>query len=566
MMPDGAVDPISIEPRLATPETLVSRLDEVLRAHGSSEVMAFLDRGEQLAAQFSGDDLRERALAMATRLEQALTPGAAALLVLPAGPDFIVALLGCLYAGIVAVPLPVPRPGAAQERLGGVLLDSGAAALLCRQATVASLDFDPNATPVKLVLVDEASDPSPRTARPARLAGLHRSPDDTVIVQYTSGSTRAPSGIALSSRNVLRNASYSAARWRCGPDDIVVSWLPHFHDMGLFGGILFPLLWGARSVQMSPLAFVQKPLRWLRAIDRFGATFSGGPAFAFGLCLDAAKENQAREINLSQWKVACCGGEPISRRLMEAFRTTFAPSALDPATLVPCYGLAEATLLVVAERDGILDHGGDDGFPIEACRLGPESRALLRIVDPQTRRPVRDGQPGEIWVKGPSVARGRFRADAPPLPLTLTLAGDSTPYLPTGDLGRIEDRGLIVTGRTKDILIAHGCNVAAVDLEWLAAEQDPALNPLAAAAFVRDPMTEQGACLVIEVRDPPPRVHRDTTEQRIRTSVAATFGIDLDLILFVKRGTLERTTSGKIRRHAVASRVRMGDAYAGARL
>lgn len=563
-MPYDSVDPVSCEPRLASSETLIARLDDILRAHGSSEVIAFLERGEHLVARFSGDDLRERAITTAARLEQTLAPGAAALLVLPAGPDFIVALLGCLYAGIIAIPLPVPRPGAAKERVSGVLLDSGAAALLCRQATLASLDVDPNTTPVNIVLVDE-TDPSRRT-KPPRLAGLHRSPDETVLVQYTSGSTRAPSGIALSSRNVLHNAGYSAARWRCGPDDVVVSWLPHFHDMGLFGGILFPLLWGARSIQMSPLAFVQKPLRWLRAMDRFGATFSGGPAFSFGLCLDAAKENHAREIDLSRWKVACCGGEPISRRLMDAFRTTYAPAGFDPATLVPCYGLAEATLLVAAERDGIVHDGPDDGLPIEACRLGPESRALLRIVDPQTRRPVPDGQLGEIWVEGPSVAPGRFRPDAPPLPLTLTLAGDSTPYLPTGDLGRIEVRGLLVTGRTKDILIAHGCNVAAVDLEWLAAEQDSALNPLAAAAFVRDPMTERGACLVIEVRDPAPTVHRGTIEQRIRTSVAATFGIDLDLVLFVKRGTLERTTSGKIRRHAVATRVRVGDAYAGARL
>jgi len=556
--------PHDLQPRVrqsTPPVNLATALETIFEHHGRNEVVAFLDRGEHLTTQLSGDELRTRVQRCAARLLRDVPDGGPALLVLPAGPDFVVALLACIYAGIVAIPLPVPQPGASHERLDTVVADSGATAVVCRQQHAATIarHLPTGPRPVSLLRVDESSGPAPLAC--TRLPGFDLDAEASVLVQYTSGSTREPRGVALCSRNVLHNASYSADRWRCGADDVVVSWLPHFHDMGLFGGILFPLLWGARSVQMSPLAFVQKPLRWLRAVSQFRATFSGGPAFSYGLCLESAERQDPGELDLSSWKVACCGGEPIPLRLMQAFRDAFASARLDPATLLPCYGLAEATLLVAAERDGFVVRESDEAPGIEPCRLGPESRALLRIVDPTTRAPLPAGTCGEIFVGGASVSRGRFRPHEDPLPYGVRLEGEDGLFLPTGDLGRIDAAGLHVTGRSKDMLIAQGRNVAAVDVEWLAAEQDPALNPLAAAAFARDPARDEGAALVIEVhtRD----FDRVTATHLIRAKVASAYGLDLTFVRFVKRGSLERTTSGKIRRNAVACRVRSGDAYVG---
>ena len=551
---------------------MAARIDEVLRGEERGTTVTYLDRRGRLAEVLSMAALRLRALARASILEAAVPTGGTCLLVMPAGPEFLTTLLGCLYAGMVAVPLPEPHLEANGERLDAVLADSGAAAILCTTANLPLLEQhfgtgEGRSTPFVLLAMDEAAaDP----AREPVCAGLQALPDDTVIVQYTSGSTRHPRGVALSSRNIQVNAAIVFDEWRLQRDaDVTINWLPHYHDMGLLGGLLYPLLGGGSSVQMPPVTFIQHPLRWLQTVSEYRGTVSGGPAFALSLCLDNISDEQVQGLDLSCWKTLFCGAEPVSADLLQRFRAKFAGARLHPSAVFGSYGLAEATLFVAGRRA----EPGDPEIPIgdapklEPSRLSPVTRASLRIVDPATCLPLNDGAVGEVWVTGASVSRGYVQQAGEPHPgadlFTARLCGSEETYLRTGDLGWIGPGGLYISGRMKDMLIANGANVAAVDIEWLAATCHPGLNPLAAAAvaLALEEGTETSA-LLIEVKSPAVRIEDPhAVADAIRRAVRATFGIDLRLVQFVIRGALERTTSGKVRRRRVAVRLHEGHRY-----
>ncbi len=558
--------------------SLASCIDGVLRQVTGGPLVKYLDRRCTPSAALTATFLRNAALQRAALLEERFSAGDVVLLIMPPGPEFLLSLLGCLYAGIIAIPLPEPDLHAHRERVGVVYADSAAAAVLCMSdnyRAVVQHFAEAGITPRLLALDDQAAQAaSARIPNGVPLAcGLHRPPADTVIVQYTSGSIRHPKGVALSSANVLANASLVQQRWGLSADsDVLVNWLPHHHDMGLMGGLLYPLLMGGRSVQMPPLAFVQHPVRWLRAIAEHRGTVSGGPAFAYGLCLDMIPEAQLAALDLSCWRVAFCGAEPVPAGLLQRFRDRLAPAGLDPSAVHACYGLAEATLFVAGERSlaGALALPPVPGA-LEPCRLSAQCRSALRIVDPETGTPLEDGLRGEIWVTGAFVAHGYTSElsgtdgenESDEDEFAATLPGDPARYLRTGDLGWIGPDGLYVSGRIKDTLIANGINVAASDLEWLAATCHPSLNPHAAAAVVTN--TSQGreeVELVIEAKpSSAPIPDPVALAERIRRMVRTTYGIDLRAVRFVKRSTLERTTSGKIRRQAVAARLRTGYAY-----
>ncbi|PTW50431.1 AMP-binding protein [Rhodovulum kholense] len=510
---------------------------------------------------FTGDRLAAEAGAVAAALRGWLGPGAHSLvLALPAGAEFVVTLLGGLLAGVTLVPVPVPRPGSHSDRFRHIAADSRAAAVLCppahAEAVAAALALDGTPPcPVATLPLDPARLPDP--VRPAAAPDL-----PVAVIQYTSGSTRLPRGVRVTPDNILANAALVARCWGMDEQARFVNWLPHYHDMGLMGGILYPLLCGGFSAQMSPLDFIRRPALWLEAIAAERAGFSGGPAFAFADCLRRISPDAAAALDLTCWRRAFIGAEPVPAGLPAAFHAHFAAAGLAHEAVFACYGMAEMTLFAAGLP------GADRPPPappaaraVAPCRLTPELGAGLAIVDPiaRTRRP--EGAEGEIWLRGPSLGAGYLGLPgdtAETFGAALDDPSDGSGWLRTGDLGVIAEDALYVTGRIKDVVFCNGRTLAAPEIEWLACGSSDVLNPMAAAVFMPDPARGGQAVLLAELRlgETPP--DPDTLRQTIRRAVTGEWGLDLVEILFLPRGRLPRTSSGKIRRRAAAELWRDG--------
>jgi acyl-CoA synthetase (AMP-forming)/AMP-acid ligase II len=472
-------------------------------------------------------------------------------LAMPHGEEFVISLLGSIYAGVTVVPVALPRPGVQQEKFNRILADCGAAAVLCLDEARGAIDMarGDKSGPAIIALTEladrqELAAPRSFGKRPA-------------LIQYTSGSSRFPRGVNVTGENVVANAGHCFAAWGFDERQVVVNWLPHFHDMGLIGGIIFPILAGAASHQLDPLHAIQRPARWLRVLSDTRATFSGGPAFGFSHCLQQVRDEDCEGLDLSHWTAAYCGAEPVPSDLLEAFRNRFARYGLAPTAVFGCYGLAEYTLMA-AGAHGETPGAESDAPPgcanVEPCRLTAALAETVRIVDPDRRTVLPDREPGEIWLRGPSAAAG-YVGDASASAATfdgrLADATDDGPWLRTGDLGVIDRGMLYVTGRMKDVLTVMGRKVAASEIEWLAAHQDRVLNPMAATALMRDEMVSGEGVLLIEMRKARTRpADAAALGDRIRQLVLGSFGIDLVDIRFLDRGTLPRTSSGKIQRRA----------------
>ena len=513
-----------------------------------------------------------------SRCEGAFGPGPHRfVLAMPAGEDFLFALLAGLLGGHTIIPTALPRAGAKGDRLAGILQDSVPTAVFChtagREALCRHLHrelTDPVSSVLCPVLAIDA--PWPEMSAAGR-SGKHDDAlsDEPAIIQYTSGSTRTPKGVKLGGEQILANQDLVARTWDMSPDTRFVNWLPHYHDMGLMGGILYPLLAGAYSVQMSPLEMIRRPVSWLKAISDFRATFSGGPAFAFAECLKRIPEEESAELDLSRWIRAYCGAEPIPSGLLPAFRERFASNGLKPEAVFGCYGLAENTLFAAGapEPDATLSAPPAGCASVHPCRLTETTRPYLRIVDPEDGRPLPEGQQGEIWLTGPSRARGYLGlpVDSRTMFEARMQNDPETPWLRTGDLGVIAGDFLYVNGRLKDTIIVYGRTIAAAEVEWLAATVDATLNPLAAAAFQPDPAAGDAVVLFIELRPGCLRPsHPHAVHSAITRALMGEWAISLKELRIVPRGRLERTTSGKIRRQRVAEAYRRGEAPKGLEL
>ena len=511
---------------------------------------------------FSGLRLHHAALERGAALTAFRKPEDGPLaLVMPCGADFVVTLLGALYAGFTVTAVAPPRPGVQALRFSEIISDCRPAAILCSDGLTPRVQaaLAPGALP-DVQVVDVAvlprpeSDLGPRDDGPARPA----------ILQYTSGSTRAPKAVALSGANILANAALANGTWGLDEAGVVLNWLPHFHDLGLMGGIFYPILSGGRTVLMDPLHMIQRPERWLRLIAEHKATFSGGPAFAFSHCLQNITETQCEGLDLSSWRNAFCGAEPVPSHLLAAFRERFGPYGLNPNAVFGCYGLAEYTLMVAGGNPGLLDDRPEPPpgcGDIEPCRIAPEMQDILHLVDPDTRRIVGPGEAGEIWVAGPSVAQGyRNEPAETAAAFDAVIVGDEGlgSWLRTGDLAVRQGDWLYVTGRLKDLLFANGRKIPATDVEWLAGEQDRALNPMGAAALMPDDLATGKAVLLIELNRRERIADEPATCTRIRRAVAGAWGIELTDIRILPSGSLPRTSSGKIQRRLLATAWREG--------
>jgi acyl-CoA synthetase (AMP-forming)/AMP-acid ligase II len=549
---------------------------ELLRRRGAAQPdvvgFRFLHDGEHEVAPLTYGDLERRARAIAAQLQALTSPGDRALLLYPAGLDYVAAFLGCLYANVLAVPAYPPDPALLRRtlpRVRAIAADAGATVALTTAAIQAAVPLLAAQAPDLAALHWVATD-----ALPAGIEGGWQrpavTPDTIAFLQYTSGSNGTPKGVMVSHANLLHNIRALAG---CcppvAPGTHGVSWVPPYHDMGLIYGSLMPLYCALPSVLMAPSHFLERPLNWLRAITRYRGTVSGGTGFAFDLCVRRIAPADRAQLDLRSWRLAGIGGEPLRAAIFERFVAAFRDVGFDPAALGAGYGLAEATLMVtgpvpsvqrpmvvhrlgrallVQENRAVdVDGSADGSWSAVACgRPLPDQHVL--IVEPTTRTVLPPDRVGEIWVAGPSVAAGYWRRpDDTARTFAATLASGDGPFLRTGDLGFRDAAGyLYVVGRCKDLIIIRGTNHYPDDIEATASDCHPALRPGCGAAFSVELDDDERLVLVQEVRPGPQDL--DAAERAIRRAVAEVHGLQVHTLVLLEAGQLLKTSSGKIAR------------------
>ena len=560
-------------------------LVELLRAragdHGDEGAFIFLADGERDEQRLTYGELDRRARAVAASLQQKLRPGDRALLLYPPGLDYVAGFFGCLYAGVIAVPAYPPDPARLTRtlpRLLSIAADARTAAVLTT-STFTELAEGMFALAPELAKLSWIA--AGATAGAGGAAGAEASwrdpgvrPEDTAFLQYTSGSTAAPRGVVLSHANVLHNLGAIRRAFRMDRSTVGVIWLPPYHDMGLIGGILTPVFARSETVLMPPLQFLQQPLRWLSAISRYRGAVSGGPNFAFDLCVRKVPPDARAALDLSCWEVAFSGAEPVRAATLARFCEAFGACGFQRRALFPCYGLAEATLMAAGSERGQGPQLCElSAAALERNEVGPpageqDRRVLvgcgpsiadqeLRIVDPVTAAPCPPARVGEIWVRGPSVAARYFGGDEgrdePAADvMRARLPDGSGPYLRTGDLGFIEGGQLHVTGRLKDLLILRGRNVYPQDLEQAAEGAHPSLRPGGSAAFGVEAGGEEVLVVACEVDRSQVEASAEELERAagaVRIAVAEVAGCAPLAVALLRPGSLPKTSSGKVQRH-----------------
>lgn len=507
--------------------------------------------------------LRADALRVASALRERELCGKPVLVALPAGADYVTCLLGCLYAGAIAVPAYPPsavRLSRANQRIASILRDAGVSCALT------SGDAIGTALPIETLRL-ETLIATNTLARPEMTWSLD--PDAVCLVQYTSGSTSSPKGVAVSLRQLSANLAAMSDATQVTSSDVLVTWLPPYHDMGLLGGILGPLFAGVATHILSPEAFLRSPLRWLQAITERRATVTMAPNFAFDLCVRRIPEAHRRALDLTSLRVLFNGAEPIQADTLEAFAAAFAASGFDPRAFYPCYGLAEATLFVAGGRPEappvveVLDATALEQHRAErATSAGRVTRVVgcgraatatcVRIVDPDSQMRVSDGQVGEIWVSGAAVATGYWnRPDETQERFQAWIGGSSEgPFLRTGDLGFVMDDELFVTGRLKELIVIRGQNHYPHDIERTVQAIHPAFGTQIGAAFSVD-LDGQERVVVVHEIDPRQRASAAVLISGVLEAVRQLHGLSLHACVIVKRGSVARTASGKVQRQSM---------------
>ena len=542
------------------------------RAQLDTERSAFTflrDDAEPDCVSFGDLDLQARRIA--TVLQQQCAPGDRVLLVYPSGVEFIAAFFGCLYAGVTAVPATYPKPRRPMPRLAAIARDCEPRAALTTSQSLELFDFSQVGEPLAS-LHWQATDTLDSSVTGAEWDAPSVEPHDLAFLQYTSGSTGHPKGVMVSHGNLIHNLEMIRVGLDVREDYAReghpgVFWLPSYHDMGLIGGILEPVYAGGHSVLMSPTSFLRRPIRWLAAISEHRAAISGAPNFAYNLCAQRITEAEKEQLDLSSWRTAFCGAEPISPETMEAFAEAFEPCGFRAEALYPCYGLAEGTLLasggegprgfdvISVERRALAQNKVLTTDTVEhAQRLVSCGAALLdqevTIVDPLTRRRVADNCVGEIWLRGPSVAQGYWnhREDTKEI-FHAELASGDGPFLRTGDLGFLRDGRLFVTGRRKDLIVIRGRNHYPQDIESTVGHCDKALLPDCSAAFSIDIDGEEKLVVLQEAHRQSSKEERSEAIRHVRRAVANEHELDVHAVVLIRQASLPRTTSGKVQRH-----------------
>lgn len=530
----------------------------------------YLVDGEGQEIRWTYAQLDEQARKIAARLLAMGMRGQRALLLYPPGLEFVAAFFGCHYAGSIPVPAYPPRRNRNMGRIQAISEDAEAKVALSVREVIdrvdGMLDDAPSLKAMPWLATEEI---------PLELAGDWVPPeidtDGIALLQYTSGSTGSPKGVVLTHSNIMHNCEIITSAFECGRNGGAVSWLPTYHDMGLVGGVLNPVFVGRPSVLMSPVAFLGKPIRWLQAIAKYGATISGGPNFAFQLCAERIEPADCEGLDLSKWEVAFNGAEPVRAETLDAFSRKFAPFGFRANAHYPCYGMAETTLIVT---------GGDaketavtrwfDGPALDQHRIQPSKKGenkvrelvgcgrilpgeKLLIVDPETKLRTATDRIGEIWIQSKCVGRGYWNKPeitAETFHAKLADAPEEGNFLRTGDLGFVHEGELFVAGRLKDLIIVRGVNRYPQDIEETVENSSNRLRSSCAGAFAIDHEGQERLIVVCEVERG--RNSQDWSDviESIRRNVAAEHELPPDAVLLVRSGSVPKTSSGKIQRHA----------------
>ncbi len=554
--------------------TLVDLLRRRAQQQPNRRAYTFLLDGESQEAALTCAELDRAARAIGAWLQQHSAPGERALLLFHPGLEYIAAFFGCLYAGVIAVPAYPPRPNRPMPRIQAIVRDARAGVVLTTQALQVEIEqrFEqqPELRLLRYLATDSLAPQAADSWRPPAIDGEH-----VAFFQYTSGSTATPKGVMVSHRNLLVNSELIRCGFEHTPDSRVMLWLPPYHDMGLIGGIVHPLYTGFPAILMSPLLFLQRPLRWLQAISRHGIQTSGGPNFAYELCIDKVRPEQRAQLDLSTWRLAFNGAEPVRADTLARFAEAFGPCGFRPEAAYPCYGLAEATLFVTGGRVHALPaQQAIDAAALEQGRVAEPGEGPCRtlvssgtpwldgavaIVDPATALPCSDGRIGEIWVAGASVAQGYWnRPEESAQTFQARLADDGVgPFLRTGDLGFMRGGELYVAGRIKDLIIVEGRNHYPQDIELTVERSHPAIRPGCVAAFAIEVDGVERLAVVAELdRQARPRGTQDSDTDLaelprvLRQAIVQQHELQAHTVLLIKTGTLPKTSSGKVQRHA----------------
>lgn len=534
---------------------------------GDKEAVTLVrDRG---ATTLSHAALDRAARAIAAWLQARCASGDRVLLLYPVGVDFAAAFAGCLYAGMIAVPSPMPdRHLQQRRRVDAITRDAGVAAVLTdggNHKVVTEWLANAGLGPIPCLATGgtEPDDPE-RWRQPA----VDR--NTLMLLQYTSGSTGEPKGVMISHDNVLHNVDAFVAGLGIRPETRFGGWIPLYHDMGLLAQLLPALLLGSSAVLMTPNSFVMRPHTWLRMIDEHDLGFSAAPNFAYELCQRRITDDQIAGLDLSRWRFAANGSEPVQGATLRGFARRFAAAGFREDAFAPCYGMAEATVYI-SGRAGRPPHiCAADAELLAQDRLAPAAEGRparqivgcgpahldICIVDPATCRRLPDGEIGEIWLRGLSIGRGYWNQPEVTAATfqAITSEGD-TGYLRTGDLGTVIAGEVYITGRHKEMLIVHGRNLYPQDIEHEVRAQHPELATRLGAVFSVSPPDDEDAVVVThEVQGNHPDERLRAIAVSIKSTVIREFGVRVAGVVLLRAGTIERTTSGKIRRRAMRER------------
>ena len=564
-----------------SPTSLVDILQRRTQEQPNQLAYRYLSDGEHDEIVMTYEELDRRARSIAALLQSSADAGDKALLIFPPGLDFIAAYFGCLYAKILAVPVYPPHPARLEKNLSIIFRIAADA-----KPTVALLtsslynviksrkEINDEFGKIKLLATDndEINDCANQWIQPL----IEK--NDLAFLQYTSGSTSVPRGVIISHSNLLHNLGLIEKCFGQSSESHAVIWLPPYHDMGLIGGILQPLFTGYPATLLSHMMFLQRPLRWLQAISRFHATTSGGPNFAYDLCVRKIKPEQRELLDLSSWEVAFNGAEPVYNKTLDQFAEYFAPCGFRREAFLPCYGLAETTLMVAGGpknrtpvTQNLMTSGLEQNQVIITSEKNNDTRTLvscgrkisnqqIKIANAETMTLCPPDQIGEIWVSGPSVASGYWNK---PLETELTFGArlsnpDEGPFLRTGDLGFLHEGELYITGRLKNLIISDGKNHYSHDIERTVERSHSAIRLAGCAVFsVIDSVSER----IIVIAEIEHKLAVDSEEiiKAIRNAVAINHDLSINDIRLTKPGDIPRTTSGKIR-HFLCKTSYMGEA------
>lgn len=539
------------------------------RAQEQTEQVAyrFLQDGEREKAAITYYELDRQAKAIAVQLSSLNQQGATAVIIYPyeSGLEFIAAFMGCLYAGVIAVPCHPPMNRHAYYDLQLRLVSSGAKVILTEKSLLSKLQNQLSTPDLQWLVTDDLSLDLAMMWKHPKI-----SPDTLAFLQYTSGSTGQPKGVMITHDCILHNQQMLKLAFGHNETSVGVGWLPLFHDMGLIGNVIQALYVGRPSVFMSPIAFVQKPIRWLQAISQYKATTSGAPNFAFDLLCRHVTAEQRDNLDLSSWDVAFSGAEPIRVETMNRFYEYFSPCGFRREAFYPCYGMAEATLLIsggqktelpvvkyvneaaLEENKVITTNQAKKGYrEMVGCGQAWLDEQII-IVDPDTLTRRKENQVGEIWVSGLGLGKGYWNDPEKTANTFHAYTKDTAegPFLRTGDLGFLQGGELFITGRLYDVLLFWGFNHYPQHIEETVENVHPAFRKNCCAAFSIEIEGENKLVIVQEVE----RTYRQSIViedviESVRFRVFDKHFVDIYAFVLLKTGNIPKTSSGKIQRH-----------------